>query len=129
MPGASFGRESIAFMPSQIFEPTGHSKCRFEEDGRRSDDTPDLTQNCKTANKLKNRVFYSDASDQEKEVAVQCFHAVTNRVKKAWLEKRAAELCVRWPARTPVIFGGHSRLRSTTFAQWNWQPSLKLSEP
>ncbi len=28
MPGAPFGRESIAFMPSQIFEPTGHSKCR-----------------------------------------------------------------------------------------------------
>lgn len=41
MPGASFGRESIAFMPSQIFEPTGHSKCRVEEDGRRSDQRSD----------------------------------------------------------------------------------------
>ncbi|DBA75869.1 TPA: hypothetical protein ACH3X1_010267 [Trebouxia sp. C0004] len=48
---------------------------------------------CKAAKKVRNRVFYSNASDQEKEIAVQCFHAVTDRVKKAWLEKRAAELC------------------------------------
>ncbi|DBA81569.1 TPA: hypothetical protein ACH3X1_007341 [Trebouxia sp. C0004] len=45
------------------------------------------------AKKVKNRVYYSNASDQEKEIAVQCFHAVMNRVKKAWLENRAAELC------------------------------------
>ncbi len=48
---------------------------------------------CKAAKKVKNRVYYSDASDQEKQIAVQCFHAVTDRVKKAWQEKRAAELC------------------------------------
>ena len=48
---------------------------------------------CKAAKKVKNRVYYSNASDQEKEIAVQCFHAVTDRVKKTWLEKRAAELC------------------------------------
>ncbi len=42
--------------------------------------------------KVKNRVYYSNASDQEKEIAVQSFHAVTDKVKKAWLERRAAEL-------------------------------------
>ena len=83
---------------------------------------------CKAAKKVKNRVYYSDASDQEKQVAVQCFHAVTDRVKKAWLEKRAAELC-EMASKDPSVFGGHSTLRSTTSALWNWQPSLKLSEP
>ncbi len=48
---------------------------------------------CKAAKKVKNRVYYSNASDQEKEIAVQSFHAVTDRVKKVWLERRAAELC------------------------------------
>ena len=47
---------------------------------------------CKAAKKVKNRVYYSDASDQEKQIAVQCFHAVTDRVKKVWLVKHAAEL-------------------------------------
>ncbi len=47
----------------------------------------------KAAKKKKNRVYYSNASDQGKQIAVQCFHAVTDRVKKACLEKRAAELC------------------------------------
>ena len=48
---------------------------------------------CKAAEKVKNRVYDSDALDQEKEIAVQCLHAVTDRVKKAWLERHAAELC------------------------------------
>ncbi len=52
---------------------------------------------CQAAKKVKNRVYYSNASDQEQlflqEIAVQLFHAVTDRVKKAWLERRATELC------------------------------------
>ena len=54
---------------------------------------PFVEQNAKLLKKVKNRVFYGNASDQEKDVAVQCFHAATDRVKKAWLERRAAELC------------------------------------
>ena len=49
-----------------------------------------------SCSKVKNRVYYSHASDQEKQIAVQCFHAAMGRVKKAWLEKRATQLCERY---------------------------------
>ncbi len=58
---------------------------------------------CKAVEKVKNRVYYSDASDQEKQIAVQGFHALTDRVKKAWLEKRAAELC-ETASKDPSVF-------------------------
>jgi len=36
---------------------------------------------CKAAKKVKNRVYYGNAADQEKQIAVQCFHVVMDRVK------------------------------------------------
>ena len=73
----------------------------------------------KAAEKTKNRVYRSIASDCEQQVAVQCFHAVIDRVKKAWLD----------PTADPqLVFGGHPRLGSTTSAMWNWQPNVTLAE-
>ena len=39
------------------------------------------------------RVLLSDASDQQKKLAVQQYKRVTAEVKGKWLEQRSAELC------------------------------------
>ena len=41
---------------------------------------------------MKSRVLLSDASDQQKKLAVQQYIRVTAEVKGKWLEQRSAEL-------------------------------------